>query len=187
MAKCTNRSMLTLAMALSASPLWAAQKDIELNEHNDLPDVRVELVMEQRVDSKIKAYRADGNDELVQLKVGDELRICFKASAHGFVTLWQNRLNDDSKNERKKLFPAGAGAVELNAGEQVCPGSSEERWGFRVKGVSEWAEVVAHWTPDAASAWPDDAYPKAVRFARSAESPESSGYASRTLRYKSGE
>lgn len=176
-----------LASVLMSAPVLAAKKDIDLNEYNDLPGVRLELVMEVREGDRVVPHAAKESAEEVQLEVDDELRFCVESSKKGYVTLWHRRAAEDGSVQVKKLYPKGTGAVAIAADKKECPASTDEHWGFVVSGPDTDAEVIAHWTPTEKDAWSNDAYPdaypKAVKKARSAESPSADTYASRTLRY----
>lgn len=170
-----------LAVALCSwfAPASAQVRDIGINAHNDVEGVTVELTLQRLDRLGQRGFQAREGSEPVELKVGDRVRICFKASRAGYVTLWQNREDSSQRVERKKLYPAGSGSMAAAKDQELCPLSDGSGWGFQVIGESREAEVIAFWTPDEASQWSEEAYPKV----RTRSIPEA-GYASRTLRYR---
>jgi hypothetical protein len=168
-----------VALLVWFAPAPAQVKDIDINAHNDVDGVTVELTLQRLNRFGQDSFRAVEESNPVELKVGDQVRICFKASRAGFVTLWQNREDSNQRVERKKLYPKGSGSMPAAKDQEICPLSDGGRWGFQVIGESREAEIIAFWTPDEASQWSDEAYPKV----RTRSIPEA-GYVSRTLRYR---
>ncbi len=133
-----------------------------------------------------KATSRSAQPEVPNLRVGDFVEVCFRATASGQVTLWSrsakegvpvviypNAYSHAGKNARSE---------EIKANEQYCVGN-DERFRLRVTGdPGTESSVYLHWTPDQSDQLGQEDFP-VIRNIRSSEDEEAS-HASATIVYR---
>lgn len=120
-----------------------AAKDIVVVPANESSGVRLAISLDNRS----------------QLRVGEEVQVCFSASEPGYVSLW----NVGTSGRVARLFPYEAVVSQpaaIAAGRQYCAGTAADRFAFRVSGPLGIEDTYLVWSRTA------DAHPRQPRFDR---------------------
>ncbi|MGE0723545.1 MAG: caspase family protein [Alphaproteobacteria bacterium] len=85
-----------------------------------------------------------------ELRIGDTVTICFKASRRGFVTLW----NVSAEAKVARVFPnafqpATADAMAVDEGREYCAGKQGDAFRFQVAGPPGIDDLYLIWTQTA--------------------------------------
>lgn len=183
------RGRLTVALGVAVlaviSPSAAAQKpqrtrSIQVKPDNRFGAVEVELQLEtvRRVDGAAAGVRTGD-----PVQVGDNVVLCFRSSADGYVTVWSQDAEGDVP---VRIYPneyaaetADERAAAVVAGEETCIGDDD---GFRLEVGRPLgnASVYLHYTPREELQFDDTAFPQI----RATRAPDPRPYASSYVRYR---
>lgn len=178
------KALLAAALVLGAgvnpndAAAQARARSIEVVENQPMEGVTVELELRRRTETRSEALASYGD-----LKVGEMLVICFKASESGYVTLW-NQIAGSMGKENRPLLPNqfAARAEPVEAGVERCVGDTDA-YSFEVSAPVTDGKVMVHWTRTLEDAVPADAYPAPVRSVSGRQEGGPPKYATRTVRY----
>ena len=172
-------------LAVTWSSAADAQKPQRTRSIQVKPDNRFGAV---EVELQIEAVRwADGAAAGVRtgdpVQVGDNVVLCFRSSADGYVTVWSQDAEGDVPvriypNEYAALT-ADERAAAVVAGEETCIGDDD---GFRLevgRPLGD-ASVYLHYTPREELQFDDTAFPQI----RATRAPDPRPYASSYVRYR---
>lgn len=155
-------------------------RSIQVKPDNRFGAVDVELQIEtvQRVDGATAGVRTGD-----PVQVGDNVVLCFRSSADGYVTVWSQDAEGDVP---VRIYPneyavetADERAAAVVAGEETCIGDDD---GFRLEVGRPlgYASVYLHYTPREELQFDDTAFPQ-IRVTRA---PDPRPYASSYVRYR---
>ena len=173
--------MLTLTCPLATDAQKPQRtRSIQVKPDNRFAAVEIELQLEtvRRVDGATAGVRTGD-----PVQVGDNVVLCFRSSADGYVTVWSQDAEGDVP---VRIYPneyaaqtADERAAVVVAGEETCIGDDD---GFRLevgRPLGD-ASVYLHDTPHEELQFDDTAFPQI----RATRSPDPCPYASSYIRYR---
>lgn len=117
-----------------------------------------------RVESLSGRMLRGGQSRAADLRIGDRVRICFRVSRPGYVSLWSRQ----GPAQLEQLFPnehTPPGADWVDDTEQ-CLGEEGAEYGFEVQPPAGESDVVLYYTADESYRLAEDDYP-VIRSGRS--------------------
>lgn len=124
----------------------------------------------------LNALEAGGSrtvNDYEQLGIGSKVRLCFKATETGFVSLWSLDATGNVSRILPNKFTAsrdrGADGIRVDAGVRHCiaesglvaegaDGAATERWWLQVSKPLGRADLYLHWTPTVDKQLPADSF-----------------------------
>ena len=133
--------------------------------------------IELRVESRSGRMLSSGQSASGELRIGDQVQICFRVSRAGYVTLW----SQDGTAQPVQIYPneyaPGAGRVDDT---EQCVGAEGAEYAFAVEGPAGDSLVFLHYSPEESEQISEGDFP-VIRRVRSA-GPEP--YASSTVEFR---